>query len=402
MSRRREGFTLLEIMFALVAGLIAISVVYALNNGSTRILAEQNRVATTQTALRLAMEQIRSDIERAGFLVSPTNAGQTVCGTAAFQVRAIDFTNSGSIGAVPNATAHRVDADRLRLMGNYVTSGSYMVGTIADATGSTIALQTTWQSFRRDFTTPSGTTDVMIDANAFARVFPSGTNARMLHIETNDHHHVYTYVSGRNASTTAGPSPSATLSISPPMVPGGLCVIGLAGGATVTPINRIEYAIVDPTNAANGLLALVRTRTGETTTSRALIEGIPSVLVRREIDANGAPIPGTTRVVLEFAVEFDLRFDLDTTSGPDVAPTLSLDQATFGTSPQQVRAVRVRLSARTPDAEPNLGWVARGQNEPLTRYYARDTTPVAGLPSSRVRTLTSTIFVPNIAYADMP
>jgi len=400
MKRRREGFTLLEIMFALVAGLIAISVVYTLNNGTTRILAEQNRVATTQTALRLAMEQIRADIERAGFLGSPNNMGETICGNS-FPVQAVRFTNSQYVGNVPNAAQHLVDADGLQLMGNYVTSGAYLVGTLASSTGGSVALQTTWQSFRRDFTRPSANPgEIEIDSNAFARAFPAG---RMLHIETNDHHHIYTYVSGRTEGA-AGASPSAQLAINPAITPGGVCVVGLAGGATVAPLNRIEYAILNPTDATNTeLAALVRLRAGEDATQRAQIEGIPSVLVRRELNEAGTPIANRTRIVLEFAVEFDLRFDLDTTSGPDTPPTILPDQANYGATPQRVRAIRVRLSARTPDTEPNLAWVARAAGDPLTRYYARsiNATPTR-LPSSRVRTLTSTIFVPNVAYADMP
>lgn len=395
MKRRNQGFTLLEIMFSLVAGLIAISVVYSLNNGTTRVLTEQNRVATTQTALRLAMEQIRADIERAGFLASPNSAVETTCGTAPFTVQAVRFTDDEFTANVPNAASHSVQADGLQLMGNYVTSGSYLISTISQSNGSAVELQTSWQSFRRDFTKVSGA-GVDVDDDWFARAFPEG---RMLHVETNDHHHIYTRVSSATSGGTTD-EPTANLGVNPSISPGGLCVVGLADGATISPINRIEYAVLNPVGNTD-LAALVRLRSAEDDAARAAIEGIPSVLVRRELDSTGAVVANSTRVVLEFAVEFDLRFDLDTSSGPDTAPTISVDQANYGIAPQRVRAIRVTLSARTPDAEPNLAWIARANGAPLTRYYARTTTPAAGLPSSRVRTLTSTIFVPNVAYADL-
>lgn len=400
MTRRNQGFTLLEIMFALVAGLIAISVVYSLNNGTTRVLTEQNRVASTQTALRLAMEQIRADIERAGFLTSPNGAVEDSCGTPPFTVQAVQFQSGEYTTNVPNAAAHGVRADGLELMGNYVTSGQYLIRTLAADDGSALDLQTTWQSFRRDFTVQSGTS-VVIDETWLARAFPVG---RMLQVETLEGHHIFTRVTSAVAGTD-GDGPTARIGVGPAITPGGLCVVGLAGSATVSPISRIEYAIENPVGNT-ALSALVRLRSGgspaETDTSRAAIEGIPSVLVRRELDSTGAIIANTTRVVLEFAVEFSLTFDLDTNSGPDKAPILSTNQPNYGTSPQQVRAIRVTLSARTPDAEPNHAWIARASGAPLTRYYARDAAPAAGLPSSRVRTLTSTIFVPNVAYADLP
>lgn len=395
---RRSGFTLLEIMFSLVAGLIAVSVVYSLNNGTTRFLAEQNRLSTTQTSLRLAMEQLRADIERAGFLGSPNSDGETKCAEiAGLSVRAVEFTSGTFTGNVPNAEAHLVRADRLRLSGNYLTSGSYLVGTLADAAGNTIALQTSWQSFRRDFTRMNGA-NVEIDSDALNRVFaPSGTS-RLLHIETSDRHHAYTRV-----TSVATNGLETTLSISPALTPGGICVGGLAGGAVVSPLNRIEYAILNPSNDTE-LAALVRLRGAETPAERAAIEGIPSVLVRYELGSDGVRLPNTTRVVLEFAVEFALSFDLDSQSGPDSVPRIVTNQPDYGTRPQQIRAVRVRLSARTPDAQPDLPFVARTNGGPLVRYYARDTNVASatGRPSARVRTLSTVVFVPNVAYADMP
>ncbi|MCA9616172.1 MAG: prepilin-type N-terminal cleavage/methylation domain-containing protein, partial [Myxococcales bacterium] len=61
---REAGFTLLELMVALVAGLVAILAVYYVSSASARHFHEQQRVAQTQTSIRMAMQQLRRDIGR--------------------------------------------------------------------------------------------------------------------------------------------------------------------------------------------------------------------------------------------------------------------------------------------------------------------------------------------------
>ncbi|KAF0166734.1 MAG: hypothetical protein FD160_4059, partial [Caulobacteraceae bacterium] len=67
----RGGFTLLELMVALTVGGIAISSMYAIGAGSTRVFRQQNDIANAQTTLRMAMDQVKRDIARAGYLGTP-------------------------------------------------------------------------------------------------------------------------------------------------------------------------------------------------------------------------------------------------------------------------------------------------------------------------------------------
>lgn len=397
-SLHRRGFTLLEIMVALVAGVITISVVYSLSRGTTRVLTEQHRVSQTQTALRLAMEQIRTDIERAGFGGSANSDSEPSCSPPTTRLQAVYFTDNPSPNPIPNAAAHHVDADRLILVGNYVTSGTYMLTGIGDTTGAVLTFQETWQSYRRDFGDPFNT-------SAFERAFSIN---RWVHVTTLQGQNFYTKITGNTQTTGAGHA----VTISPVMTPGGLCTVGLADGATISPLNAVEYLIVTPTSTDASLSNLLGTRNGDDA-ARIAMEGTPSVLIRREVDPfDRSVIAGTTRVVLEWAVEFDLTFDIDTTSGPGSPPTFAAEPTDGpdaeailgigGSAPQRLRTVHVRLSARTPDAEPNQRWSARAdKTQPLTRYYARAGTPAQGLPSSRVRTLESTVMVPNVAAADL-
>lgn len=417
-TRSRDAFTLLELMVALGAGVMTITVVYTLSAGTSRILGDQHRVSQTQTAVRLAMEQVRADVERAGLFGTPNAYGEQHCDDPGSTFQAVYFEDSYYTDQIPNADMHGVQADRLILTGNYVTTGSYILagisvddpeGSMAD--GSQLALQDTWQSFRRDVGTPltdGGATNDTYQAQ-FARVF---ADDRWMHVTTLQGQHFFTKVTGRQIISGRPPQ----ILINPSMAPGGLCTVGLAHGSTIAPINSIEYAIVNPRLETTGeLAALVGLRGGESETTRDYIEGIPSVLIRREVDPiTRAPIPGTTRVVLEYAVEFDLEFDVDSTTGPDSPPTIvraTPEEAEgllgpAGTSPQQVRAAEIHLSARTPDAERTYPFVPRAAGAPLTRYYAREIAGSAAnasrMPSSRVRSLVTDAFIPNVAYRDLP
>ena len=83
------GFTLIELMLALIIGIITITVAYSLSTGSSRVLGEQHRVSQLQTAVRLALEQVRADIERAGLYATPNSTAEITCSTPAGQSTAM-------------------------------------------------------------------------------------------------------------------------------------------------------------------------------------------------------------------------------------------------------------------------------------------------------------------------
>src|SRR6185369_7203947 len=66
-----RGFTLLELLVAMVAGLIVVLGAFLLSRGSTRLFADENRVGTAQLNLRLGLDRLRSDIARAGYMTTP-------------------------------------------------------------------------------------------------------------------------------------------------------------------------------------------------------------------------------------------------------------------------------------------------------------------------------------------
>ncbi|HET6339704.1 MAG TPA: prepilin-type N-terminal cleavage/methylation domain-containing protein, partial [Polyangiales bacterium] len=81
--RSQFGFTVVELMVSLCVGGIAISSLYAVGAASTRHFREQQRISTTQSSLRSAMNQIKRDFARAGYLATPNVAANgESCGVA--------------------------------------------------------------------------------------------------------------------------------------------------------------------------------------------------------------------------------------------------------------------------------------------------------------------------------
>jgi len=387
-QRSRAGFTLLELMVALVAGLIAISSIYYISAASSKHFHEQQRVAQTQMAVRMAMERLRRDVARAGFLGTPNSQKEVSCRSAAggVQLRAVEYLPNADVGALPNAAENGVTADGIRLTGNYVTSDAYLAQGLGVG-GRTVTFQTDWQAFRHTF----GIVGSTYDGAAFDDVFRAG---RFLHIETQQGQHFFVQITGTNAS-------NQTVTFTPNLPVGSTCIPGLGDGALVSPISRIEYRVVDPRTAGGLANLLSPNATGGTDPGLADARGLkPAVLIRREVDFTNAatPIAGSEQVVLEFAANLEYSFVFDSQSVRGQPPTLvtqtkGIAATTLNVTPERVRSVLISLSGRTPDQEPTFHWAARAANAPLTRYRANP----ASSGASRVRTLTTEVLIPNVA-----
>lgn len=398
-QRKSAGFTLVELMVALVAGLLVISAAYFIGGASARHFSEQQRIGQTQTAVRMAMMQLESDIERAGLHATPNSTTADNCGLAPpNRIQAVDFTPGAYTGALPNASNNPgVAADQLVLTGNYATSDAYLVNTLGP-TGSQIVLQPNWQAMRRDFG-QWGTPDPAetpapppFDEIRFQQVFRAG---RMLRLQTNAGKELFVTIQGTTPGGAGMQGP--VINVSPSIPVGDLCVGGLADGALVAPLVQIEYAVVDPNTDAS-LAVLVNPST--TPTLDSALGRTNAVLVRRELDFNGSVIEGTTRIVMEYVADFQFEFIFDT-SGPGIAPSLTrTDDAgavgVFNITPEQVRAVTAHLSARTRQHEERFAFLPRAApaTEPLTSYQVSAIAPGA----ARVRSLHAEILIPNVAY----
>lgn len=386
--RHRRGFTLLELMVALVITGLVIAALFTLGGASARHFHEQQRIGVTQRSVRMAMDRLRRDFARAGYLGVPDTSSNRVrmCPTPAVprRVQAIWFANddmagNGALDSV-NRAANLTSADRVRLTGNYETGESYLVRSF-DGAGNTVFLQTDWIAFRRSFVNQTGAMPV-VDTVRFASVFAPG---RMLHIESPNGFHFMVHITAAVLDATGA---TASISISPGVGTDNPCLRGLGRGAIVTPISEVEYFIGTP--GAGSLLA----------PRNSAVTGNNTILFRRELHmSTGAEIAGTRRAILPWAIDFNIDFILDTNPNPALPPVIvmrtgALAQADVQNTPIVVRGAIVSVAARTPEQDVRFGWPSAGRaaGSPLNRYKVFPARPGA----ARVRQLTTEILMPNL------
>lgn len=390
--KRRAGFTLVEMMVALSIGTVVVAAVFTIGGGSAHHFQEQQRVGVLQRSVREASDRIRRDIGRAGYLsvASTLSPRVSMCRTPATPrtVQAIwlddtDSTAASALAAI-NGGQNGVSADRLRLSGNYATSDAYLVRSINN-TGTMLWLQTqNWQAFQRSFvvTTAGGQ---VVDTAGYLNAFRRG---RMLHIETRTHQHFLVDITG--SSIDSGGT-SATVSISPGLGNNNPCIEGLLEGAVVAPVSQIEYAL-EPAPAGSNLAPRSLAVTGPNTQ-----------LVRREIDmTSGTEMAGTRRVVLDYAVDFNVELIIDTNLTPTNPPSLvrragAQAEASAQGSPWQVRSAIVSIAGRSATQDSRFPWPTtwasgRPSGAPLNRYRVFSDRQGA----ARVRSLTTEIVMPNL------
>lgn len=394
----RHGFTLVELMIALTAGAFAIVGVYYLGNISSRAYNEQMRMGDAQMSLRTAMDQVRRDFARAGFLGARNvntdfnectgDANGAVANGVPIQAVEVRPDESMTAGVKQwlNTTENLTRADGVHLVGNYATSDSYLA---SEVTPTTITFQTSRDSFRRSFYDPGiGGGASTYNQQRFTAAF---TN-QWVRVEQAGR-----FWFRQVTDPISSAEGAQMITITPPLP---RCVsAGPANPAIVSPLSRISYT-VEEINPAGEL-------------SRLRVGGVPGaervVLVRREQNmATGAAVPLTTRLVLDYVVEFAVDALVNTAPAGSTpiferaTPGGTPDLDTVSTSsPETFRALRVTLSARTAEGNPRLPRVKRASlDSPFVAFRINTTDIANSAPDAQlwaaVRTLRSEIFLPNL------
>lgn len=393
-TARERGFTLIELMVSITVGGIVIAIAYTMSAGASRALRVSHEVAQTQSSVRLAMEQLRRDITRAGFGGTPNSAvdtgtNPTGCAVSATPTQAIRFTSGQYTDQIFQAAANGVRADGLILEGNMSTDDHFLVGAINN--GTTVTLQTSRQSFRRAFMAdmdPSAGVDFQFSLAAFQEVFADGTTVQIV---SPTGRRVLRQVSGAPTNTGG----VVSINVTPAIAVG---CFGYGRGARLTPVDRVEYYAARASAAFPALVAR----------NAATIPGMRNVVfARRELDAALNPVDGTERPVLEYVVNASYAFAYDTASGSgspvlgpfEINPTTNQTQITA--NPQRLRAVRVDLGARVPGAY-NFSFPAPAADQPIRGFMPTGPTAPAETRGTRVRAVREEIFLDNIATRDLP
>ena len=440
---KKSGFTLIELMVAMVVGLTAITSVYALGTAMTKQFYEEQRLATSQGTSRVAIMELRRDISRAGLFGTPNGRLEPTCDSSPMQLPLLSG-GTGDLGAFqyyadtdlgvldPDSNNPEVAADRLRVLTSLYLTDQLLVHS-ASIGGDVVVLQSGNQAYRRTFAWgqsagpfTSGSAPNYLDGNLGwdsawggesaswkgiaqkgARAFQTGS---ILHIETPEGRHFFRSVFDKTGNT----QDEIRITVTPVLPVGTACLPGAAGGSMVAPLQWVEYALVnpfdqtevgadffdfdgmfyidlDPTNPAFNL---------KNTTAADLRESPNIVLVRRILDSTTGNVrPLTTQVIAEFVSNFRVSFVLDDDSGttnvPDLLDPISGSGAVnkINTEPQKVRSVIIDLGIRNPLEDPDFEKIAGGD----TRFQVDEDQKGA----ARVRNLRIEIPVMNVARRNL-
>jgi len=450
MNVKNSGFTLIELMVAMVVGLTAITSAYTLGSAMSRQFYEAQRTATSQGTSRMAIMELRRDVSRAGLLGSPNAQLETRC-EAALPVLPLLTGGNGPMGAFQyysdvdqavvdpgnlNGVSQFVIGDRLRVLTSLYLTDQLLVDSVS-TDGTTIILESGNQAYRRTFAwgqaagpyATGGAVNYLqgtLGWNAAwageaahwqgigqkgARAFQTGS---VLHIETPSGNHFFRTGFAKGPNVVG----QVAVTVNPVLTTTTACLPGEGKSSTIAPLQWVEYALVDPFNYdddasdtdpfmvfdgvfytdLNPTLPDVIANIDETD----LLESPNVVLVRRILDpTNGNVMPRTTQVVAEFVTNFHVSFLLDTQSGqPGLPPaiTRSTDlgaQTAVNASPEQVRTVIIELGIRGPLEDPSLSFGAgAGAGTRFELNPAQD-------GSARVRHMQIEIPVMNVARRNL-
>jgi len=403
---RARGFTLIELVVALSAGLLVAASALALSRNASRFFQSEARIAAAQFSATLGMNRLVADLQRAGFLgtrdnstdphfCKPTSAlpssinnltgvrikrGGSVQSHSADLVRSTDPENgfnpdsieiTGSFDTAERFTTSYTDSLSVRLQPPASDGAMARIAKSAAEAGQTL----------EQALTP------IIRAGRILRVEDPETRSRMYGIIT--------------GFTVSGSSPNEVVTISLsnttplPIQSAQVTTCGIRGqgiGNEVSVISRIRYdlrslkgdprygAMVASTPATDSL-------TGENNRTE---------LVRAEIDANTySEFPDTIELIAEFAV--DLKFAVTkpqklNDTNPKII-TYPFDDPQVEMEEYLTRAVDIRLSTRTRVPDRDTPLISGGRP-----YY------FAAVPSTskvkprfaRMRTLHTHVNLPNM------
>jgi len=324
-------------MVALTIGAMVIASVYTIGSSAARHFQEQQRVSQLQLSVRLALDRIRRDASRAGYMGTMNSNTDMPCGPApAAQIRGVLIQNPSPV--VPAALTTQPgfgatgQADQLSITGNFRTGDAYPGDSWQ---GNPLLLNPAKLNFRRSFTAnpATGTIDVTLFASTFAPRTAVMARLGAMRFWTSVSS-ASTDAIGSRASITTAATPSC-----PEMPPWG------QGGMLVAPVSTVRYEILD---APAALAPRVPLATGPNT-----------VLMRTEINPLDGTILDGPHPILEYAVHFDVDAIQDVTLPGPLPSRLQIQNdaaAALATSnrPGSTRGLRISLAARTPESDPRL------------------------------------------------
>lgn len=420
---RARGFTLIELMISLTAGLLISSAAFLLARNASRFFSKEAAITTAQFANVIAMTRLSSDLKRSAYAATPNiQTEDWLCGNPATwpvgmqKLAGIHIIEDGSVAA--HGAAHtlsavnNVDPDSVVITGAFSTTEIFSVSHIVDGGGTiTVVLQNDAPMIR-SLLAAQGNSQTLDD------IFRPGRMLRI--IEKDEGKMMFGIIQAVNAAGAA-PNPaspkvelvlSAAVALPQVRLPGECGCIGLCTGAVVNPVSRVLYDLRQIDIGANpGYAPLYSPALHDVSAfHRSLAEATRTDLVRVELDANDQEIPGTLELVAEYGVDLEFGITREVPQNPpvavpvlqrlplghpDVYNTAAAVNGGLGT-PENIRAVQVRFSTRASrqDRDADIGFI--GDDQGRLRYSlgpVSATNPERGF--ARMRTLITEVALMN-------
>jgi type II secretory pathway pseudopilin PulG len=421
-----RGFTLVELMVSLIAGLFVALAVVGLSSQATSTFHEEARTAASEMSLRTAIERLRADLQRAGYMssgnyqrdpfiaiapgaVRPT-AGQF---NSLYRLAGVHLLYQGSVALTPLSANAGLTPDAIELAGNYTTTDDYVVRYLESGGacgGTRLWLATDSPAMWRMLSQTNP--DSSLEA-AFQPVSGAQFMARITD-DTGHYQYVPTCTDKAAGVTGAGIAATAFVDLDTATIPiltsqstgtnGGVSGLGV-GRLRVNPVQTVRWEVrpISGANAGDGPYKELVAASGD-----------KYELFRTFVDATGT-ITQQPELVAEYAVDLKFAFSADlglaglanrtlTVYGfSDPQNATAADNITTNavTAPQRLRSVHFRLSTRSAIADRDQPYSIPLANIQQGLYPTRYCVLQACTPGqtgwARIRSITSEVSLPNLA-----
>ncbi|AUX30420.1 MULTISPECIES: PilW family protein [Sorangium] len=415
----QRGFTLVELLVAMAAGLVVSLAAFLLSKNATRFFQNEARASASHLAATVGLNRLAADLQRAAYLSTPNiRVDPEVCQVPAEPpglnvLAGIAIRRRGSVfegGAELTQSAdNELYPDSIIIGGSLSSNELFEFRSISDASGALVVqLNPNSAAVQRTLQRANGS------GQGLSQIFAPNRILRVM--VRGQTQFLYGVIQGTNVQGNPPNLIAITLKPTPglPMLSGlGRCGV-TPGGATgdggwVNVVNRVRYNIRSLVHKGTPYDPLVEPIAPEQTGDNGRTE-----LVRVELDDENNEIDETLELIAEYAV--DLKFgisiaeestDLSITD-PFIQrwPILSTDSTTVyntaapldqlsSATPQRVRSVQIRLSTRTRAPDRDVGYPERSDGRRL-RFLIPGI--LGGTTYARMRTLYADVALPNQAY----
>jgi prepilin-type N-terminal cleavage/methylation domain-containing protein len=401
-----RGFTLIEMIVALAAGLMISAAAFLMARNASRFFQSESGITSAQFQSVVGMTRMQADLRRVSFMSTPNvDVDPKFCGGTAgwpagmLEMAGLRLENGGSPARHSAdhglSTFNGLTPDAMIITGNYGTTEQFAVQAVATGGGGLVVhLQDDGAMWRAKQRAQEG-------GSALDEIFRAG---RFLRILDQEGRFGYGVITGVNTATPNVEVSVANTPTMPTRLNNGLCGCeGFCTGAIVNPVVRMLYDLrrIDDTvfTQYQGLYA----RSGHANTAfhRGPAEPARTELVRIELDQADNEIVTSLEVLAEFAVDlkFGITEDLANLGQPPNLQRRAIGSAavynaanTLAASarPDRIRAVQIRLSTRAYRSDREVGLPPLGTDLGLLRYGLG-----TDLGFVRMRTLIADVQLPN-------